>query len=534
MLVSSWSIADISSWLSSHCFEQFIGSFEEQRIDGCALLALTESDLNNPLLCSDPCVRLGDIKRLQCAIAELRMSETGSLCPKQPGLPSSPSSSSLRELFATSPVPLRPSPPLSRSLSPVVLSNNCSPLIYLPPPAFCSFDYNKSASWTKLLLSILYMYFSVFLQASVVVFSNNRIVSINSSHPPLPDVFLDSIPLLPCTFLLSEFVILALALTNILIVLFHKYRFAVLRRYMNLWGTVSCIRAFCMVFTAIPIPDSKFECRKIGDGTVLGVFWEAWQIVSGMGLSISGIRTCGDYMFSGHTSILMLLTLNFTEYVPQDWKVLHRFVILLDTLGIFCVLASHEHYVIDVIVAVIVVLGVWSSYHQFAIYDPLFRPLHHRPSLALLCPLAAFFEADNAPIPNEVEPFWITAAPFCSDCLFAVHSFCKVLSEHLVNACKTLSNRRNSVNSQAGRNPTLSSSPITSPSLSLLTTARENKVTQTSSACEDSAPFSPWHAFVTVSSVLLLPVGCLCFLSFLHALLYAIAVCLLRVFVLSP
>jgi hypothetical protein len=39
----------------------------------------------------------------------------------------------------------------------------------------------------------------------------------------------------------------------------------------------------------------------------------AWNILLGVGMYIQGVQTCGDYMFSGHTVWLTLLTHFITE-----------------------------------------------------------------------------------------------------------------------------------------------------------------------------------------------------------------------------
>ena len=39
----------------------------------------------------------------------------------------------------------------------------------------------------------------------------------------------------------------------------------------------------------------------------------ALKIYSGFGMSIKGVRTCGDYMFSGHTVVVTMFNFFITE-----------------------------------------------------------------------------------------------------------------------------------------------------------------------------------------------------------------------------
>ena len=39
----------------------------------------------------------------------------------------------------------------------------------------------------------------------------------------------------------------------------------------------------------------------------------AFEIFTGAGMAMNGVRTCGDYMFSGHTATVTLLNFFVTE-----------------------------------------------------------------------------------------------------------------------------------------------------------------------------------------------------------------------------
>uniref|UniRef100_A0A1B0DKS5 Sphingomyelin synthase-like domain-containing protein n=1 Tax=Phlebotomus papatasi TaxID=29031 RepID=A0A1B0DKS5_PHLPP len=119
-------------------------------------------------------------------------------------------------------------------------------------------------------------------------------------------------------------------------------------------------------------------------------------------MSIQGVRTCGDYMFSGHTVTLTLLNFFITEYTPRHLYFLHTMTWLLNMFGIFFILAAHEHYSIDVFVAFYITSRLFLYYHTLANNQALMS--HDSTRTRIWFPMFSYFESSvDGIIPNEFD-----------------------------------------------------------------------------------------------------------------------------------
>lgn len=63
-----------------------------------------------------------------------------------------------------------------------------------------------------------------------------------------------------------------------------------------------------MYVTSLSVPGAHLECPQFDIDVPIEVkLQRAADIAMGLGLSINGVQTCGDYMFSGHTVVITLL-----------------------------------------------------------------------------------------------------------------------------------------------------------------------------------------------------------------------------------
>uniref|UniRef100_UPI00358E522A sphingomyelin synthase-related protein 1 isoform X1 n=2 Tax=Myxine glutinosa TaxID=7769 RepID=UPI00358E522A len=342
--VEKWTTEDVFSWLNNKGFCDYASCMaRDHHIDGVALLMLTEFDLRSPPLSIKV---LGDIKHLAKEIANLHrrqgcrtefFSEDESSENENTSMSSGEIERKKNKLYFSS-VPSSMSPKNGRTLDP--------------------------EKW-KTVIAVLYVLIVCGVTSGVMVVVHDSVPDMQT-HPPLPDIFLDNVPLIPWAFATAEVCGLVLALIWGVVLIFHKHRWIVLRRMCALAGTVFLLRCVCMFVTSMSVPGTHLKCSaKIyhGGWTKLSRALEIWL---GFGMTLTGVHTCGDYMFSGHTALLTLLNFFITEYTPRSWVWLHTASWVLNLFGVFFVLAAHEHYSIDVVLAFYISTRLFLYYHTLA------------------------------------------------------------------------------------------------------------------------------------------------------------------------
>lgn len=100
------------------------------------------------------------------------------------------------------------------------------------------------------------------------------------------------------------------------------HRFIVMRRLFILTGLLYMMRSITMYVTVLPVASKDYYCSpKANRSDVLVITQRVFRLISGFGLSINGKHTyCGDYIYSGHTVMLVLSYLTIKECTCFDTK----------------------------------------------------------------------------------------------------------------------------------------------------------------------------------------------------------------------
>jgi len=225
------------------------------------------------------------------------------------------------------------------------------------------------------------------------------------ARPPLPDIVLDNTTYHAWGLAASEIVIILSLIFASATVFFHSHRTIVFRRVSLIAGLLYMYRGATMFVTVLPMSDPNYACAPKLNHTItfLELMSRVVTIVTGGGMSFSdNQKYCGDFIFSGHTMILMLCFLTVREYTPRGrrYLLLHLTCLAGLLFGVSVLLLSRGHYSIDVLIAYWVTSRVWWTYHTLASSKELrLRGQHNHMDNIWWWWVFRYFEANVPPSP---------------------------------------------------------------------------------------------------------------------------------------
>jgi hypothetical protein len=273
------------------------------------------------------------------------------------------------------------------------------------------FTVDAVEAWFRVLAAAIFAIAAAFVMSYVVVLVTARVPD-PAKFPPLPDIVLDTLPPIAGAFAASEYI--GVVLTSIFVGLmsFHRHRAVILRRYFIILGTLFGMRSITMIVTSLSVPDATQDRGQVERLRAIaqGDQWHTllFSIFTGMGLSISGVQSMGDYCFSGHATTLTLTTEFICRYSRRSWEGLRVISWVLCISAFFCILAARAHYTLDVIIAFYLTQRLFSHYHSLCALEPSKRGAN---TTFGIFPLWRFLEADCVGDP-PAEYEWPPAVKF--------------------------------------------------------------------------------------------------------------------------
>lgn len=239
-------------------------------------------------------------------------------------------------------------------------------IVEIPPGAVREERYPKEI-W-KTIISFFFLFMCVCVNMMSLSLVHERLPDRNTT-PPLNDIILDNVAARDWGLAVSEYLIMISTTVAMLVVVFHKHRFIVARRLFFIIGLLYLYRSVTMFVTVLPVSSTTYYCSpKSNNTTPLLVIKRMFYLISGFGLSINGKHTyCGDYIYSGHTMVLVLSYLIVAEYSPKKLWPMHWAMWGSALLGVSFVLLAHGHYTVDVVIAYYVTTRLFWTFHSLLV-----------------------------------------------------------------------------------------------------------------------------------------------------------------------
>jgi len=217
----------------------------------------------------------------------------------------------------------------------------------------------------KVLLTFLWSCTCMTVTGFVTTVAHDR-YPVNASA--LPDLVLDALPRHSWAFEASEWCFMGLFFIWFLTVFFHHHKWVLLRRQFFITGILYLFRSITMIVTSLPVADKHYKCAPKTIGTIEAITVRSIRYILGMGMSTAGVlHTCGDWVYSGHTAMLVMAYLLINEYFPKRLWPFKLFCGAVSAVGIFFILLAKDHYTLDCLAAYYVTTRVFWTYHAIAV-----------------------------------------------------------------------------------------------------------------------------------------------------------------------
>lgn len=258
----------------------------------------------------------------------------------------------------------------------------------------------------KTFIAFLFLVINFILTTASLALVHERVPD-RDKYGPLPDVVLDHITAVDWGLSVSEVLIVICTNTAMLVLVFHRHRFIVMRRLFLLLGILYLMRSITMYVTVLPVASQTYYCSpKANVTSSFLVVRRVLQLLSGFGLSINGQHTyCGDYIYSGHTVILVMSYLVIREYTPKRCYLVHWTACLCALTGVIMVLIARGHYTVDVLIAYFITTRLFWMYHTMANNTTLKQSgPNNFLSRVWWYPMFRYFEGNvGGPVPRQYE-----------------------------------------------------------------------------------------------------------------------------------
>lgn len=262
--IKKWSVETTLDWLGSIGYEDCAKYFREHKINGRALLMLNEDDFKEVIRHN-----VGQRKNLYHIVKQLQIQYNKT------------TSSFFESDSDTSEIAIVDQEHLSStldSLSTKTSRMNLKSMSEETTPNLCdncykvyhhSFEINTNncpirsyrGEKRKTLVSVIYLFLTCLWTSFMLTVVHDRVPDMQK-YPPLPDIILDNIPLIPWAFFATELIGLALVTMFLVLLVFHKYRMIIFRRMCSLGGTIFILRSITMLITSLSVPGVHIQCSS--------------------------------------------------------------------------------------------------------------------------------------------------------------------------------------------------------------------------------------------------------------------------------